>query len=91
MIFKWFPLVSCDWQLIKWVIQCFYPGGCSAGLVRVSDGRGGGGGQPVDPKVGNREPSVLPWEACQAPFPPSLDGQTDGPICPLMGLEAVGQ
>lgn len=49
----------------------------------------GAGGAACGPQGG--EPSVLPWEACQAPFPPSLDGQTDGPICLLMGLEAVGQ
>lgn len=86
LIFKWFPVVSCDWQLIKWMIQCFYTGGCSAGLVGVSDW----GGSLRTPRVGNREPSVLQWEAYQASFPPALVGQTDTPIYPLMGLEAVG-
>lgn len=89
MIFKWFPLVSCDRQLIKWAIQCFYPGGCNAGLVAVPDGRGEV--QRVDPKGGEQRSFCASVESLPGPLPPNLGGRTDRPICPLMGLEAVGQ
>lgn len=32
------PLVSYDWQLMKWMIPSFYKGSCSAGLVEAPRG-----------------------------------------------------
>ena len=81
MIFKWFPLVSCDWQLIKWMIQCFYPGDCSAGLGGVSDGRGRGGSLWT-PRWGTFCASV---GSLSGPFPSKLGWPDRRPHLPTHG------
>lgn len=87
MIFKWLPLVSYDWQLMKWMIPSFYERSCSAGLLEapreeVACGPQGRGAVSL---------VALQWEDCSAPFPLDLDVWRDAPICSLMGLGVVGQ
>ena len=88
MIFMWFSVVSCDRQLIKWRIQCFSAGGCRPGLLETPVG---GGGYPVDPQGGEQR-AFLPcrWKPLQ-PLSSKLGWLDRCPICPLVGLEAVGQ
>lgn len=58
------PVVSCDWQLIKWRKQGFYTGGCSPGLSGAPVG-----GVSCGPQGwGTESLPVLQWGTYLFPF-----------------------